>query len=1130
VPNNEKTIVDIEFNVDTRSAIRQTSNLQKLMSKTFEGVGKASDKLGQINSKVTKEATEDTEDWIKSLKSLKKYQKEEIDLIRNKEAALRELEGGLDKLDGKAKANTQARIAGIKKELAVQKATAKKRATSALGFNSVEAGKEMKASLGKAADSFKSSMSSFFSKDLKGLGNGLSNLLGKDVLRGAGKAAKFASMSLKFKGSQLKDRGDAVGGAKGAALKAGGAAMNLAGKSMGAVSALMPILATVGNAIAKLVTLFLDADANTKQFNKSVMESASSAEFLGDNMGNAQMASEDLKATLKEIQKSSEEFGYQNTWGIMREDHIKILNTLNQEGLSLSAMKKEAKAAGKGIGQYTQELAKVSIAYSKAFGVPLQEINQFQAELMTEMGMSLTGVQLQFESMARSASESGIATNKFFAIIRGVSQDLSLYNVRMESAVKLLKMLGKVMNPRDAQKFMQYASQGMKNMSTDDRLKVSLLTGEKGKRILDKDLDNRRANLYKDIQGAIGGEVGDIKKRLSDPATAKALWAEVRDKASGRAGALRGEDIALKGDESAAKKGVYGRSVAMRNMGMGASLDMDKAALFSLTGNKYSNITEASGDIGFEKTAEMLGKNPEQIQGMMALEAAVEEQREVLRSQGKDSLAATGSTQDILDTLSKEEQDILKNGTKSTNDFAQEQVKATQSVLEQLQRLLDFLMNQIYGAVNGIYEAFVNSVFGNADSKKMYQEQQKIAAMDEGPDKAKMMGYLKQTAGLNSTARLAKLAELISTDTASSISQNIEGVKTASGATQLSAESVKQLEDMYSKGLSDVPLDVLKQSATSSLGMTNVDSYETKDELIKAMETAMKEQRAGIDAIAAKAVETKGGVDLAFSKYGEDRGTLGKMAMPTKILQSGVLGGALDRVLGDSGTGSAGKAKTGIMAGLGASTAMKAAGYSDEEITKVLQELQRKMVDPKVAENSEAFAKNTSKSIGNLNRELFTPGTAYFKMPPNELNGHYQKAVHDAVLEAARTALFEYFMYSGMDRQQVSKMMQDQGTGIQEFAQGMGETALTGDVVSRQAFGGVAVGRDGPMARMAPPPSGEAYAAIKPGEEIVPAYARGKGSGGAQHVIITLDPNAQKMFRAEVTNGIYDYKKQERNT
>src|SRR6185369_9735703 len=104
-------------------------------------------------------------------------------------------------------------------------------------------------------------------------------------------------------------------------------------------------------------------------------------------------------------------------------------------------------------------LAHVSVAYSRAFGVPLQEINTLQAEMMTEMGASLDDTTLAFQQMTKAAEDSGISANKFFGMIRGVSQDLSLWGTRMEDAVKLLGRLGQVMSPRNAQKFMQTAAQ-----------------------------------------------------------------------------------------------------------------------------------------------------------------------------------------------------------------------------------------------------------------------------------------------------------------------------------------------------------------------------------------------------------------------------------------------------------------------------------------------------------------------------------------------------------------------------------------------------------------------------------------------------------------------------------------------
>lgn len=1144
MPDQNKAILDVELSLDDRKAKKQAAKFQKGLAKELQKVGKASKALGAANAKVTKEAAEDTKEWIAQLGELAKYHRDEIKLIENKEATIEELRKKQRTVGEEEAKRLEGQIQAVRKEARDRKKGITQSVKSSLGFDPAKAGDELKGSLEKAASGFKSSMSSFFAKDVKGLGNNFASIFSKDVMKGLGKASKLKAYKLEKGGAMMKERGAAAkaagAGGQGALLKGMGAAMGGVGKVMGLLGKILPILGAVSSAVVGIVKLFLDADANVKDFNKSVLESASTSEMLYANMGDVTTASKDLKETLKSVQKASEEFGYQNAWGIMREDHVKILNTLTQEGVSLHAMRKEAEVAGQDVGKFTQELAKVSIAYSKAFGVPLQEINQFQAEMMTEMGMSLGTVKMQFEGMARSAAESGIAANKFFAIIKGVSQDLSLYNVRMESAVKLLKMLGKVMNPRNAQKFMQTATQGLKAMSQDDRLKVSLLTGEKGRQIVAKDLENKRKNLAKDIGEAIGQQADEVQKRLNDPKQAKALWAEVGKKAQGKLGALRESSIELNIDTAASKKGVYGQSFAMENLGMGASMDMMTEALAKFGGGK--TLMEGAGTIGMTKMAEMLGYSTEQLRGMMKVEVAVQEQRAALEAQGKEELAAAktdadrqkaqhkidiaaqGSSQDILDSMSEEEQKALKDGTKTQEQWAQEQVKQTDSIINKLERLLQFLMNQIYAAINGIYETIV-SWFGDDSAEKMYKLQQQIMTMQEGPEKQRLMEKMSQTAGMGAEERY----KAMSAELAGSAAEAIRGAH----GTEMSQEALDQLKWVFDAGFADA--DTKRVSEASKRLGVDEGQYGTRQELQQALTKAwalQKGRRAGTEQ---KQAAVTSAVDKAFQTQAASGNviTSGYRAASSLSDFKDVLEQSM---IGHESKGSVTKAMALVSTGTAPSQAMAESGFTEQEMKDAMGLLAETISDPELQASIAKAGETSANAAVETAETLQSKNTAYFALSPNHLKGKYKDTIYDAVLEAVRLALYEYWMYSGLDRNQVAEAMKSGGLTPAALAKAAGTTpgqtgkAFAVEDIKGNQFGGRAVGRNGPLAMMAPPPPGEGYAAIKPGEQITPAYARGGGGGGAQHVVITLDPNAQRMFRAEVTNGIYENKRRERNT
>ena len=180
----------------------------------------------------------------------------------------------------------------------------------------------------------------------------------------------------------------------GKGLKALGGAMGKLGPMLQMIGKLGPIISTLSTVLLSVVKVFIDAQAQAKAFNKEVLASASSAEFLAGAAEDADFGFAGLATTMDQIRDAA--YAWENLdWGISAEEHKQVLTVLTQEGVALGHMAKEAETAGESVGKFTAELAHVSVAYSRAFGVPLQEINQLQAEMMTSLGMNRSVVSAQ---------------------------------------------------------------------------------------------------------------------------------------------------------------------------------------------------------------------------------------------------------------------------------------------------------------------------------------------------------------------------------------------------------------------------------------------------------------------------------------------------------------------------------------------------------------------------------------------------------------------------------------------------------------------------------------------------------------------------------------------------------------
>jgi len=598
-----------------------------------------------------------------------------------------------------------------------------------------------------AADAMKESLSKvaapltrLMSKDISGAFEEGGKLAAAAVSRSAlslGRAMKSKGSSLSQLGAGLATKGAAAGpGIKGkglemlgGAMKGIGGMMAKAGPMMQTLAQLGPILSMTAGALVSVVKLIVDAEAKAKEFQKELLASASTGEFLTKNAQNANMAYMDLAQTVTDLRDSAFNLKQNLAWGTTSKDHLAFRNVLTQEGVSIARMadeferaKKEGKFTGDAVEYYGSQTA-VAVAYARNFGVALNEITSFQTHMMVELGSSFSDVQHEFSNMATAAGGSGMAMNKFFAIMRGVSSDLSLYNMRMEDAVGLLNKLGKVMSPQNAQKFMGTLMQGFKNMGRLDRLRMTLLAGEgKTRQVFEKDAKRRETALAEKLASQAKIPLDAAQKAVD--AYGKGQKTEFNNLVKGLegGGALKEAAIELKIDRKMSKKGVFGLSQATGNLGVTGQIDMMKAALgrFAKPGAKLSDM---AGELGPEMMAENLGIGREQLNNTIKLEEAMDEAREEMRATGSFTKEQLENDDEVLKYagITREE---AKQAAWSQLDYAKQQSSLTSSLLDKLDVIIDFLMNQFYNVIIGIWDTILDIPGLGGAEKKM-----QVAAM-----------------------------------------------------------------------------------------------------------------------------------------------------------------------------------------------------------------------------------------------------------------------------------------------------------------------------------------------------------------------------------------------------------------
>jgi len=1108
----------LEVGVDLKQVLADMAKWQRAMMKNMDGVSKAVERLNQTSTKANKKAIEGTEDWAEGIEDLAKAYKKEGAEIEQLSRTIDELQKKSMNAADDEKAAIEEQIKGLRRitteKTKALKAKEKKEGLAAAGKMMKESGEE----LGKELKDTFEDISKVFSKDLKGAIDSSTKNLVRVLKTGAGGIAVGGSKLRNF-GMGFADRGKARGGMGGKAMELGGGAMKQLGGLMSKMGPLIqtlskigPILGSVSTAIVGLVKLFLDMDAKVKEFNKDILASASNTEFLAATGGDADVAFDDLQTTLRGVRDAA--YAYSNIdWGISADQHKAILNILNQEGVSLKSIGDQAGKSSEEIQAFVTDLAHVSVAYSRAFGVPLQEINTMQAEMTQEMGVSLGKTAEAFEKINKAAAETGVGANKFFAMIRSASQDMTLWGNRMDQAVTLMGKLMKVMSPRSAQAFFQTIQKGFKGMSRTDLLQTTLLAGTQ--------------NMLKSVQSEIGRNTqklaGDIGEALHfDPQAITDLAEKI--KTSGRAaveplidklpkemqGSVRETLTKMELMQSRAKKGAYGIGEAATELSPVAAAEMKRASILRITGAK--SLKEGAGNIGVGAMAEKQGISVEEVNHYVQLEDLIKDQKDMLKKKlldpsvqkklAKAGIKGTAEAIDdapwasVFDTMEEDQQDLI-NGVSETEKMAKKQAKAQMSFYEKFDQLIDFLMNQLYDIMTDIWDAITSlSIFGGDKKEK---EVKKAVAVAKDPEMTKIL---------------------------KSVDGNIYKFR-------------GELGKKYGKEISD------------ALTKDQAGTEQILDKLLKQMAPGNQTaavyagaRSAGIDnKIADKLAEMVGyGKDL--SKAAEELGVKGDQR---KALMNQVGLAQLDPAL--VATLVAKVHEKGRAQGDEEGAPPKPAAPSAAAATPVQQP--KPVVrgggpaatppTPAAASTGPAADTKIDDSL-DLSKEQLQAMQAIdnkvdkFRMDTTFLSGPYSKAVEGSVLKAVRTALFEYYMYKDLDQGAVVNAMQSRALNPASFSESFtmgssqgktGEQTL--DTLSKNAAGGTVTGVSNGLAQVTAA-AGEGLASVGPGERIVP---RGGGKGGDTYQINVNGVGGSDLARiieAKVVDGVHEYKRRERFT
>jgi hypothetical protein len=1165
-------------------------------------------KIDQAERKLAKAKTEDEKKAAKkSLRDTKKKAEEELKILRTQFNTRRKLldEGfkstgaakslaNLDKLTRKQaeiykEVLEDASKAGATLEQSAQVAKAHTEAFAAAFQRASSAGQSFEASMfeaGKHVEKYKESfddlvkssdgfkygfrnLANDFGTDLaNGVEEAIDGLKNKDfagVAKGLGSGLLKSLKSGKVGMEKFAMANKGAGGMKGMAANGMGAALkgisgvaSKLGPVLNTFAKMGPMIGAVSGAVIGLIKLLIDVESHAKELNKEILDGASTADLYAASANNFDAGLGKLKGTLRTVRDEMSDFKMNDSMGTNAKDHLQVLGVLQKEGQTLKTLedrlsnnKKQADALHQSMTKFS-DVTKMSIAYSRLFGVSIDEIASFQSEMMTELGTSLVDTKLEFARMESAAVESGIAANKFFNIMRNVSSDLSLYGVRLGEVTKMLKQMGKAMSPRTAQKYLQSFAKGMKDFSADDRLKMVLLGGPGAVNDIKKDLAGQKDDIVKKLAKEAGVDESEAKSLLEGKRGAKSGKTLTELSNSGAVkdvGTLReGYKNAKRGERQLASGGLYGAAMASKDLSGFGSYKFKKAAALRLSGS--SSLEGAIGLHG-EKAAQVAGLDGEKFEELIGIERAIKQQQEDLTNavddpganpeminklkemiKGFENMDAAAqknaikqlSEEQVWKSIDQKEGEKELSQADRMEKLAEAQGKETVNILDRLQTLIDYIYNYIYGVLEDIYDFLVHiPAFSSAESR------QKAEAMRSAKGDLAVTGALT---GSKSDEMANNVAKVYQGRLSGKLGADGADVKGAAGTMLgggLTKDQVSRAAEMAGIKLDNIEGFRSGDRDTGASGSASYDADGAKA-VGKDMQAALI---AGLDPDQLKTLMDKMFLTMNVQQQVEAGKKLGLTQDSKGQQEASKKAAAPEAAAAVSSSGPAAPATTPAPASTPSSPASSSA--TDPQAAKA--------ADARGAEAAKQ-ADTLIKGQDELHNDMRQKG---IKIDKPFLEGPFQKAIKDGVLDAARKALFEFALYSSEKPDELLGRMEKSGfEQVVSLAKSFrDEKKYDAGFLqpTEHAEGGRVVGVTDTGMAIFQAPRGEGLTSIGPGEEIMTAqesHALRAGAGGGKpapagggtvNAPITINVNGlgaeglAKHLEREVPGIIYRYQK-----
>lgn len=282
---------------------------------------------------------------------------------------------------------------------------------------------------------------------------GLSNVFARGL--------ETAAMGLQ---TQAQVQGQREGGPDAMAKALGGL-----GKTIGTLATAAKLFAAVGGALAAVVKLMIDAQAQAKEMNATLLESGSALDLVGRN-------TENLSRNLGILREATTDFTFARQMGLDAKEQQQILVEFERYGQVFRNIRRDGDDAATAV-QRLQRTTEAAVTYARIIGMSTTETAQHMARMVEEFGMDLEGVRTQFSRVAELARISGYGTSRFFSAVLNATAGMALYNVRLEDTAALLTQMSDILGFEDGKGFLETLMKGFADETMTDRFSRIIQTG-----------------------------------------------------------------------------------------------------------------------------------------------------------------------------------------------------------------------------------------------------------------------------------------------------------------------------------------------------------------------------------------------------------------------------------------------------------------------------------------------------------------------------------------------------------------------------------------------------------------------------------------------------------------------------